>query len=252
MSLVPCDDGVMADDARNAADSGPQTVLHAAADLDFSGTRLRQECWDEIPEPVRDRLNELAGPVLYWWATPDGGHADLAPKAYVFGERGLYRAEPRGDGGTPPVYWVSGFDIVGGSETVDDVEHTPVPGDGDADVEAAAGTRSSAATESEAADLPDIGLRPDVKGVLGNLPPRVQQLLQAPFATGLQVGHQEYFYQGYPHDLEIFAFVLAGDDDLVVVTGTKLIPDGHSEATAHWSLRVHRALVTARPEIAVS
>jgi hypothetical protein len=239
----------MADDARNLADSGPQTVLHTAAELELGGNRLRQECWDEMPARVRDRLNELAGPVVYWWATPDGRHADMAAKAFVFGERGLYLAEPRGDGGTPPVHWISGFDIVSGSVTVDDVEHNPAPAYGDA--EAGGGTRSSAATEPEASDVPDIGLSPDAKGVLGNLPPRAQQLLQAPFATGLQVRRQEYFYQGYPHDLEIFVFFLAGDDDLVIATGKKLIPDGHDDATAHWSLQVHRALVTARPEIAV-
>ena len=125
--------------------------------------------------------------------------------------------------------------------TVDDVEHTPAPED----------ERPSAAsveeTEPDASDGPDIGLLPDVKGVLGNLPPQAQQLLQAPFATGLHVGRAEYFYEGFPHHLYVFALFLVSDDDLTIATGTKLIPDGHSDATAHWTLQIHRALVTARP-----
>jgi len=38
--------------------------------------------------------------------------------------------------------------------------------------------------------------------------------------------------------------VLLGDQDLTVASGTMLIPEGHSSATAHWSLLIHRALVT--------
>lgn len=230
----------MVDDAAGRADRGPETVLHTAAELSLGGPRLRQQCWDEIAAPVRERLNELAGPVLYWWATPVG-HDDAAPKAIVFGERGLYFAEPQAESGNPPEYRISGYDIVSGSMTVDDVEYSPAPGD----------ERPSAAvgegTESETSDGPDIGLLPDVKGVLGNLPPQAQQLLQAPFATGLRVGRAEYFYEGFPHHLYIFVLFLVGDDDLTIATGTKLIPDGHSDATAHWTLQIHRALVTARP-----
>ena len=230
----------MVNDAAGRADQGPETALHTAAELSLGGPRLRQECWDEIAAPVRERLNDLAGPVLYWWATPVG-FADSAPKAIVFGERGLYFAEPQGESASSPEYRISGYDIVDGSMTVDDVEHTPAADDAPPSVAVSAGSAS------EASDGPDIGLLPDVKGVLGNLPPQAQQLLQAPFATGLRVNRAESFYEGYPHHLYVFALFLVGDDDLTMATGTKLIPDGHSDATAHWTLQIHRALVTARP-----
>ena len=240
----------MADDTTGAADQGPQTVVHAAAELDLGGSRLRQECWDSIPAPVRARLHELAGPVLYWWATPDGFYADQAPKAAVFGERGLYLADPLPPHLRPPAYSISGYDIVSGSMTVDEIEHAPAAGDGDhtAQPSTTPAPVPAATAESEASDVPDIALYPHVKGVLGNLPPRAQQLLQAPFATGSRIDRQEYYYEGYPHRLDVFVLFLAGDDELTIATGTKLIPDGHSDATAHWSLRIHRAVVTARPD----
>ena len=136
---------IMVNDAAGRADQGPETALRSAAELSLGGPRLRQECWDEIAAPVRERLNELAGPVLYWWGAPVG-HDDAAPKTVVFGERGLYFAEPQVESGSPPLpaleYRISGYDIVDGSMTVDDVEHTPAADDAPPSAAVSRGTES--------------------------------------------------------------------------------------------------------------
>ncbi|MEY9895638.1 hypothetical protein ABIA31_009327 [Catenulispora sp. MAP5-51] len=227
----------MTDDTAGSGDQGPRTALHAAAQIGLGGSELREECWNEIAAPVRDRLKELAAPVAYWWARPDSSHARQAPKAAVLGERGLYFAEPRPGRRRHPEYRISGYDFVSGSLTLDDVEHTPAAVDDPPSGATGPGARS------DVSYAPDIGLLPDLKGILGNLPPRAQQLLQAPFGTGQRVDRQEFYYEGWPHHLYIFVLFLAGAEDLTIATGTKLIPDGHSDRTAHWSLHIYRALV---------
>jgi hypothetical protein len=91
-----------------------------------------------------------------------------------------------------------------------------------------------------------IGLDREAEGLLGNLPPRVQELLQTPFSAERPVLRHGWAYEGFEHRLDMFMVYLAGSRDVTVATGTKVVPAGHTDATAHWSLTCYRASVARR------
>jgi hypothetical protein len=216
----------------------PQTgavPLHQAGDMGLdSDEKLRQECWETIGERTRERLMERAGGVIDWFARRDASSPDGRSYAVVFGDKGLSIAEPRIGTDHRPVYAVSAFVFAPASLRHVQVDHRPPPH---------ATAASSGAAPSGRTDL---GLSSAAQGLLGNLPPRVQQLLQAPFAAGQPVLSCNWAYQGFEHRLNMFMLYLAGPQDVTVATGTKTVPAGHTVATAHWSLTCYRASVARR------
>jgi hypothetical protein len=200
-----------------------------------SARRLRDACWESLGPAVRRRLEELAGPLIEWWATDDDSAGDGRPKATVLGRHGLYVAEPRLNTEHRPVYRITGYEFDQTTLRHVTVDHrpqaAPYPG-------SAAGPTSSAG--------PDLGLSADACGILGNLPPKAQELLQAPFLAGQRVLRCDWHYEGFEHRLTMFMLYLAGARDVTAAGGTRLVPAGHSEATAHWSLSIHRAGVVRR------
>lgn len=216
------------------------TPRHTAGEMALeSGNPLREECWNRLSPVLRDRLNGLAGTVLEWWARVDD--RGNPPRAVVFGEGGLFVADPTGRSGKKP-HAVSGAAIVAGSLSTDYVDHTPSLDEAGAG--AGVGSGSGSGRTSGSGTAPEIaGLDPAMRALLGNLPPRVQDLLQGPFAAGRPVRRMRWHYEGFADRFDVFVLFLQGDQDVTVAAGTMLIPEGHSSATAHWSLRVHRALV---------
>jgi hypothetical protein len=92
-----------------------------------------------------------------------------------------------------------------------------------------------------------IALEPRTRKILGHLPSRAQELLQAPFLGGQRILRQDFYYLGYEGgDLEVFCMVLAGTRDVTAVEGTRTIPDGHTESSAHWDLTAYQAGVIKR------
>ncbi|WP_017582062.1 hypothetical protein [Nocardiopsis valliformis] len=93
-----------------------------------------------------------------------------------------------------------------------------------------------------------IALNPRTRKILGHLPPRAQELLQAPFLDGQRLLRQDFYYLGYEGggDLEVFCMVFAGPQDVTAVEGTRTIPAGHTESSAHWDLTAYQAGVTKR------
>ncbi|MEU0489269.1 hypothetical protein ABZ249_08565 [Nocardiopsis sp. NPDC006139] len=83
--------------------------------------------------------------------------------------------------------------------------------------------------------------------MLGHLPPRAQELLQAPFLAGQEILRQDYHYYGEAGgDLSVFCMVFAGPQDVTAVEGSRTIPVGHTETDAHWDLRCYRGTVVKR------
>ena len=62
---------------------------------------------------MRDRLAELAGDVIEWFARHNPSAADTRPRAVVLGTQALCIAEPRIDTTGRPVYERLGFASVG-------------------------------------------------------------------------------------------------------------------------------------------
>jgi hypothetical protein len=200
--------------------------------------KLRQECWDSIGGRTRERLMDLAGGVIEWFAHRDSSDPDGRPYAVVFGDRGLGIAEPRISSEHRPVYAISAYLLEPGSLRHMTVEHRPPP--------RAAKAPSGPATVSDGPHADALGISREDRGILGNLPPRAQELLQAPFSAAQPVRRCHWGYEGFEHRLDMFMLCLAGSRDVTVASGTKVIPAGHDDATAHWSLTCYRASVTRR------
>lgn len=204
------------------------------------GAPLRDDCWKMIGEPVRDRIRQRSGEIIEWWAgIPDG--SDGRPIAVVVGRNAAVFAEPRRSTEQRPVYVLAVYDLDFGSIREGPVEHRPAR-----DSRLRLKPRAAPTPAPQASPSPQVqGLTASARGVLGNLPQRAQELLQAPFLTA-EVLRCEWHYEGSAHRLDMFGIVLAGERELTLATGTKDIPAGHTETSAHWSLRCYRAAVTRR------
>ncbi|MFG2000992.1 hypothetical protein ACGFNU_17775 [Spirillospora sp. NPDC048911] len=200
-----------------------------------SGGPLRQGHWDAMGPAVRERLLWRAGTVIEWWANEDESVPDRRPYAVVFGDRGLFIAEPRLNTEHRPVYALSSYELDPASFRHMTVDHRPPP-------HAARATASNDAAPAST----DLGLSATARGVLGNLPPKAQELLQAPFLSGERVLRCDWYYEGHEHHLKMFMIYLAGPKSVTAANGARIIPAGHSTATAHWNLECRRATVTRR------
>jgi hypothetical protein len=239
--IVPSDSGPLRrrGGGELARPSAPGPYRPGEMGLD-TGSPLRQECWDGLSPAVRQRLMARSGPVIDWWAGIDGAAQDGRARAVVFGHHGLCLAEPRINTQHRPVYALRTFVLEPTSLRHIAVDHRPPAGVGSLAAYSAAS--AGAAPESGA----DLGLSADGRGLVGNLPPKAQELLQAPFAAGRRVLRCEWHYEGSEHELSVFMIYLAGATDVTVATGTKVVPVGHDHYSAHWHLTCYRATVVRR------
>lgn len=210
---------------RHSGDEIP--TRHEAGPITFAwGARLRDECWQALEPRVRDRLHQYAGEVICWWAADDT--AAGRPSATVFGSRELCFATPSFNGDRP-VYVISGYLLDPASSRT----HRIPSGHGPE-----TGLRSG-----ENVREVDIGLPDEVRGMLGNLPPRAQTLLQGPFTGGRRVESHGWHYEGDERTLTFFALYLAGANSITLATGTKSVPPGNPGAPPEWDLTCHQARV---------
>ena len=218
--------------------TAPATApLHAAGAMGLqSGLLLRDACWDRLSPAVRARLAERTGPVIEWWATSTGDEFDGGrPIAVVLGHHGLAIAEPRVGTDHRPVHSVATYVLDPASFRRQRIDHRPRPGSGPANH-----------TAPPRAARPIAGLDDAATKILGNLPPETQTLLQSPFLDGSGVKRRDWHYEGTENHLRMFMIYLAGARAATAAMGTKTIPAGHTDATAHWSLTCLRATVTHR------
>ncbi|WP_214412924.1 hypothetical protein [Sphaerisporangium fuscum] len=198
------------------------------------GKPLRDACWNSLSGRVRQRLLELSGQVLGWFATTDPADPDNRSRAVVFGEHGLSIAEPRLNTEHRPVYAISAYLFDPVSFRRMHIEHRPHLNQMSHNIQ----QRSSLSC--------DYGISESVRGKLGNLPPGAQELLQAPFIESQGIKDHDWYYEGYDNNLDPFMLYLAGHHDVTMAIGRRMIPAGHSPSTAHWSLICYRASVTRR------
>lgn len=210
--------------------------LHRPGEMQLGGRR-RYECWESVGERTRERLAELSGAPIEWFAATDTSSGDGRAYAVTFGEAGLSVAEPRINTEHRPVYAVSSFQFAPGSLRHVQVDHRPAPN---------MPPPTAPYGTPYGAPPPDLGLDEAAQGVIGNLPPRAQELLQTPFLQGQQVLRNVWYYEGHEHNLTAFMFFLAGRKDVTAAIGSKVVPVGHTNATAHWALTCYRASVARR------
>jgi hypothetical protein len=197
----------------------------------------REESWAALSAKIRDRLTELAGDVIEWFASSDPFSSENRPRAVVLGIRAFCVAEPRIDATGRPVYELNRYEFVPGSHKAIPIEHRP----------GARGVAAAKAPPKTGPSAPQpksqLGLSPRDVGQLGNLPPKAQELLQAPFSPTDPIRRCEYWYFGRANHLDIYMFVLAGRHFVTAAVGTQQVPIGHTVANAHWNLTCHRLAV---------
>ena len=201
----------------------------------------RDESWAQMSAKIRDRVSELAGEVIEWFASLDPYSSESRPRAVVLGTRALCVVEPRIEATGRPVYEINRYEFVSGSHKTVPVEHRPGPRGG-----RTAGASASAAPHAGPSPLQsksDLGLSSRETGQLGNLPPKAQELLQAPFSAKDPVRRCEYWYSGRANRLDTYMFVLAGRHFVTAAVGSQQVPVGHTVADAHWNLTCHRLAV---------
>jgi hypothetical protein len=200
------------------------------------GYQSREKSWAAMSAKIRDRMADLAGDVLEWFTEHDPSSSENRPRAVVLGTRAFCIAEPRIDSTGHQVYVVNRYEFVPGSHKTISVEHRPGRDD-------AAAPRVAPQPGATLPRPSDLGLSPHDAGQLGNLPPKAQELLQAPFSSEDPVRRCEYWYRGSPHRLDIYMLVLAGRHFVTAAIGNQQVPVGHTVANAHWNLTCHRFAV---------
>jgi hypothetical protein len=197
----------------------------------------RDDSWAAMSAKIRERLAELAGDVIEWFASRDPYSSENRPRAVVLGTRALCIAEPRIDATGRSVYELNRYEFVPGSHKTVRVEHRP----------GRSGSSAPRVAHKPRANLPrpdnELGLSSRETGQLGNLPPTAQELLLAPFSSEDPVRRCEYWYSGHANRLDMYMFVLAGRHFVTAAVGTQQVPIGHSSANAHWNLACHRMAV---------
>ena len=223
---------------RSSGRGTPRAPLYQGSGLPLDDRiPSRDESWAAMSAKIRDRLAELAGDVVEWFASSDPYAAENRPRAVVLGKRALCIAEPRIDSSARAVYELNRYEFVPGSHKAIPVEHRPSSG----------GVASPRGASRPGGSLPQtknqLGLSSRDMGQLGNLPPKAQELLQAPFSSKDPVRRCEYWYSGRANRLDMYMFVLAGRHFVTAAVGTQQIPIGHTVANAHWKLTCHRLAV---------
>jgi hypothetical protein len=210
-------------------------LIHHADQLDFDPTApLRDTCWTMLSQQVKDRIGQRSGEIIEWWACRR--EPETRPFAVVIGREAVVFAHPRYSSEHRPVYELRAAELDPGSlQESPVIEHRPPR-------RKARRGPPVAQSPGPPADTVVEGLDAATRGVLGNLPPRVQKAMQAPFLAS-RVRDHDCHYEGLEDRLDMFGIVLVGARHMTLARGTRLIPVGHDDASAHWSLKFYLASV---------
>ena len=211
-------------------------ALHRPTEMRLAPAKTRQDCWNLMGPKIQHWLQRNAGTAIEWNARMDSIAESSRPAAVMFGDHGLCIAEPRVAEDHRPVYSLSCYVLDPRSLRSTVVNHRPD----------AVGLVAQQARPSAPGPSGRIKLTEPQRGLLGNLPPQAQRLVQAPFLGGQEILRCDWDYRGSQHQLDFFLLYLAGKKEVTVACGTKMVPVGHSDLTAHWVLRVYRATVVRR------
>jgi len=211
-----------------------------------TGLPMREECWDRLPPTVADRMVDLAGEQIEWWARgpstrPPRGlvrSVDDRPSAVLIGSTGACFAEPRINSRHQQVYTIDGYVLDPHSHRRTEVIYRP--------------TETKVAPVQTGVQVPTLrerpvpGLDPAAMELLSNLPVRAQKLLTTPFSVEHPVQHRQWHYEGAANRFDVFAVVLIGAEHLTLAHGSRVVPVGHTEQASHWSLVCRRAKVVGQ------
>ena len=221
---------------RPPAEGGP---ILPAGTLDLGDGVTKDAAWQQLGAKVRQRLIDLTGTTLEWWAFADPPARAGKPSAFVLGDRGFASAEPVRDQTGRWVYRVNSAALA-----VDSFRYAEVTGSGPGDAPA-----PQAGAGRSGAPAPVLrGINRQLQGVIGSMPRKAQRLVLEPFLKGEEARHAHTYYEGTPDELHFFAVLLLGPRTLTMATGSRYTPLGLPESRSNWSLFCRRASVVRRGE----
>lgn len=225
------------------ARSSQDVLLHSPDEIGFLPDHpLRDTHWLNLPEKVRTRLLDRAGDLVEWWADDHPGASDQGTTAVVMGTTALCTADARFDPRRNRfALWDLKYYVFQPDsrhrKTVSSEPATPRRG-------AATGRPPGSALmithDHPAPTLPGLGAA--ACGLLGNLPPRAQQLLQSPFVRAKEaIDRCDSYYTGFPDtgEIDMFAVYLRSATALTFAKGTRTTGGA-------WSLECHTAELRPR------
>jgi hypothetical protein len=216
--------------------------LPAHGRLPLAPNPLRVACWAALPSSAKERMESLAGQQVEWWAGMTG--TSQRPAAVLIGRDGAVFADPRVDTAHQHIYVISCYVLAPASLVRADVVFRPA--------------RPAPARGTGEQPEPEIfrggpghpfavpGVEPVDLAVIETLPPKAARLLTAPFTSAEPVLRAERHYEGTTERLDMFGIVLAGRRHITLTAGSRVVPHGHTERTAHWALTCVRADVVRR------
>jgi hypothetical protein len=236
-ALVPRHGGAL--DRRAAEGLPPDGHLGLAPGL------LRAPSWNLLPAAVADRLEQLAGRRIEWWARPRGGTGTPRPLAVLLGTAGAVFADPGLTTAHASAYAISCYVLDPGSLVRVRVVARPDP-----PAARSAPGAAGAVLPADRGPSAHLGAPPGTDAataaVMASMPVRAVELLTAPFRDGAPVLRSGHHYEGTTDRLDVFGLVLAGARHVTFASGSRLVPLGHTEQTAHWALVCARADVVRR------
>ena len=218
----------------------PDVPFHAAGELGLlDDGMVRDEYWLKVPERARTLLLDRAGELVEWWANEDPASSGNGIKAVVMGTNALCIAKPRFDPRRARLV----FDLTYHVFQPNSLRHSSVVSELTPRRRAAMARPGSGLVVNNAPPASPLpGLSEAACGVLGNLPPKAQKLLQSPFAiTGQVIDECDWYYLGHANtgELHMFAVYLRSATEVTFAHGTRA-------AGGAWSLTCHAALLRPR------
>ncbi|GAB2891541.1 hypothetical protein GCM10022245_28390 [Streptomyces mayteni] len=195
---------------------------------------------------VQNKLREMAGTVLEWWARLEDGD-DGRPTAYVFGPNGLCKATPTTRNGKP-AYLVERLRLDAGAirQQSFSTAAPPIRSRAVSRMFRRAPTAAPPRTES----VHPLNLSAHTLAVLGNFPVEVQDFLQRPFLRDDRRVVADFYYAESVEfaSQRVFAlFCLSADRNVTLATGTRILPRGKPLDRAQWQIECYHSLVRTPP-----
>jgi hypothetical protein len=220
--------------------SSNETIFRSDGRLPMERGITRDAAWAMLGPKTRQRMQQLAGTTIEWWAETSP-HREDEVRGYVLGDQGFSLAEPARDAQSRSLSRINCYHLDPASFRHVNVDWRPPE---------RRLTRPPGAGAGPSSDpLPPAvrGIDPMDQRLIGSMPAQSQRLLLDPFVTGgEQVLRCALYYEGTQDVLDVFAVVLAGSRTLTAATGSRFTPAGYPEADSHWTLVCRRAAVLRR------
>jgi hypothetical protein len=248
-SPAPYDDRAPAAwDSRSLVHNPSDAPIHQPGELRFgSSVASREELWRRLSPTVHDKVNQRLGRLLEWWAAEYDGRVS----AVALGTRALIAIAPTVNAAGSPATEISTIRLNENSFRTARITAGAEPRAGGWGAASSPGGPSRPGEPSAPGGALSRYLDDGMRGFLGQLPKRAQELLQDPFVTAETAPRYDYFYRRNGPEqaiggttLNVWCYLA----DRATVTYCAGVGHGHRQSisAASWELTCWRAEVAPR------